>query len=78
MMCGSPEGLPHPALATDGPFPETKEMLGGYYIIECRDADQATAFAARIPVSKHGWIDVRPIVLWHPDIERITALGSAS
>ena len=53
-------------LTTDGPFPETKEVLGGYYIIECRNDEEAAEFALRIPVEKRAWVDVRPIALWHP------------
>ncbi len=47
---------------TDGPFAETREQLGGYYLIEAKDLDEATAIAARIPSAKHGSIEVRPIM----------------
>jgi hypothetical protein len=47
---------------TDGPFAETKEQLGGYYLIEAADLDEATAIAARIPSAGMGPIEVRPIV----------------
>jgi hypothetical protein len=47
---------------TDGPFAETREQLGGYYLIEARDLDEATAIAARIPSAKIGSIEVRPIM----------------
>ena len=46
---------------TDGPFAETKEQLGGYYLVEAKDIDEAISIAARIPGSKHGSIEVRPI-----------------
>lgn len=46
----------------DGPFAETKEQLGGYYIVEAKDLDAATAIAARIPGARWGSIEVRPIV----------------
>ena len=49
-------------LMTDGPFAETKEQLGGYYLIEATNLDQATAIAARIPGARSGSIEVRPIV----------------
>jgi hypothetical protein len=49
-------------LVTDGPFAETKEQLGGYYLIEAADLDEATAIAARIPGASFGTIEVRPIV----------------
>ena len=46
---------------TDGPFAETKEQLGGYYLLDCNDLDQALAAAAKIPGAKNGCIEVRPI-----------------
>jgi hypothetical protein len=49
-------------LVTDGPFAETKEILGGYYLIECDDLDTALAAAARCPGAQDGTIEVRPIV----------------
>jgi hypothetical protein len=48
-------------LTTDGPFAETKEQLGGYYILDCKDLDQAIEYAAKIPTAAHGSIEVRPI-----------------
>ena len=48
-------------LATDGPFAETKEQLGGFYIVECADLDQAIEAAARCPGARYGKIEVRPI-----------------
>ncbi len=47
---------------TDGPFAETKEQLGGYYLVEARDQDEAIAIAARIPSARMGSIEVRPII----------------
>jgi len=49
-------------LVTDGPFAETKEQLGGFYILECQDLDEAIELAARIPSAKDGSIEVRPIL----------------
>lgn len=49
-------------LVTDGPFAETKEQLGGYYLIEAKDLDDALSVAARIPSARWGSIEVRPIV----------------
>ncbi len=46
---------------TDGPFAETREHLGGYYVIEAKNLDEAIAIAARIPSAKHGSIEVRPV-----------------
>ena len=49
---------------TDGPFAETREQLGGYYLIEAKDLDAATAIAARVPSAKFGSIEVRPIMVF--------------
>jgi hypothetical protein len=49
-------------LTTDGPFAETKEQLGGYYLIEAKDLDDAIAVAARIPAVRSGSIEIRPIM----------------
>jgi hypothetical protein len=49
-------------LVTDGPFAETREQLGGYFLIEASDLDQAIAIAARIPGARHGTIEIRPVV----------------
>jgi hypothetical protein len=46
---------------TDGPFAETREQLGGYYLVDAKDLDEAIAIAARIPGARHGSIEVRPI-----------------
>ena len=48
-------------ITTDGPYAETKEALGGFYMIEARDLDEAIDAAARIPGARHGSIEVRPI-----------------
>jgi hypothetical protein len=48
-------------IATDGPFAETKEALGGFYLIDVRDLDEAIELAAMIPGAKHGSIEIRPI-----------------
>jgi hypothetical protein len=60
-------------MLTDGPFAETKEQLGGYYLLECKDLDDALNWAARIPEAKTGAIEVRPIM----DYEALQA-GSAN
>ncbi len=49
-------------LITDGPFAETKEQLGGYYLVEAKDLDEAIGIAARIPSARMGSIEVRPII----------------
>jgi len=46
---------------TDGPFAETKEQLGGYYLLNCDNIDQALEFAAKIPTAEVGSIEVRPV-----------------
>lgn len=51
-------------LMTDGPFAETKEQLGGYYLVEANDLDDALSIAARIPTAKTGSIEVRPLMVW--------------
>ncbi len=48
-------------LTTDGPFAETKEQLGGFFLIEAKDLDEATAWAAQIPSARLGSVEVRPI-----------------
>jgi hypothetical protein len=50
------------AQTTDGPFAETKEQLGGFYLIDAKDLDEAIAIAARIPSAKLGTIEVRPLM----------------
>jgi hypothetical protein len=58
------------ALTTDGPFAETKEQLGGYYLVEAKDLDEATKLAARIPGAKFGTIEVRPVMQLPADYPR--------
>jgi hypothetical protein len=48
-------------LTSDGPFAETKEQMGGYYVVDCKDLDEAIEVAARIPGARFGSIEVRPI-----------------
>ena len=51
-------------LLTDGPYAETKEQLGGFYLLECKDLDEALSWAARIPEAKTGTIEVRPVMVY--------------
>jgi hypothetical protein len=51
-------------LTTDGPFAETREQLGGYYLVEAKDLDTAIGIAARIPGAKSGSIEVRPVMIY--------------
>jgi hypothetical protein len=46
---------------TDGPFAESKEQLGGFYLLECKDLDEALEYAKRIPF-ENGWVEVRPVM----------------
>jgi hypothetical protein len=48
-------------LTSDGPFAETKEQIGGYYAVDCKDLDEAIEIAAKIPGARDGSIEVRPI-----------------
>lgn len=48
-------------LVTDGPFAETKEQIGGVFIIECENLDEAIEMAARVPLAEHGSVEIRPI-----------------
>ena len=49
-------------LVTDGPFAETREQLGGYFLVDARDLDEAIAIAARIPMARRGTVEVRPVI----------------
>ncbi len=49
-------------LVTDGPFAETREQLGGYFLIEANDLDEAIAIAGRIPMARRGTVEIRPVV----------------
>jgi hypothetical protein len=46
---------------TDGPFAETKEALGGFYLLECASKDEALEWAKKVPIGENGFVDVRPI-----------------
>jgi hypothetical protein len=51
-------------VTTDGPFAETKEQLGGYYVVEAKDLDEAIELAAQIPNARDGSIEIRPIMVF--------------
>jgi hypothetical protein len=59
-------------LTTDGPFVETKEQLGGYFLLEAKDINEAIQVAARIPGARHGCVEVRPVA---EDEQTLRALG---
>ncbi len=63
-------------VATDGPFAETKEALGGFYLIDARDLDEAIEVAARIPAATNGSIEIRPV--WELPAEYAMALADAA
>jgi hypothetical protein len=52
-------------VVTDGPFAETREALVGYYLVDARNLDEATAMAARIPTAKYGSVEVRPVMVYN-------------
>ena len=52
------------ALITDGPFAETHEQLGGYYVLECKDLDEAIAMAQKVPAALTGSIEIRPVAVF--------------
>jgi hypothetical protein len=51
-------------LESDGPFAETKEVLGGYFIVDCDSSDEAAEIASRIPVNERSWVEVRRAMLY--------------
>lgn len=55
-------------LTTDGPFAETKEQLGGFYLLDCANLDEAIAWAERIPAAAHGSVEIRPILRLDPEV----------
>jgi len=67
-------------LLTDGPYAETKEQLGGFYMLECKDLDEALAWAARIPEARTGSIEVRPVMIYDeiPAADGATSGAAAS
>ena len=56
-------------LTTDGPFAETKEQLGGFYLIDVESQEEAIEWAARIPSARSGKIEVRPLVMREAEVE---------
>jgi len=55
-------------LVTDGPFAETKEALGGYFLIEAESLDEAITWAAKIPTARYGVVEVRPVVMREAEV----------
>jgi hypothetical protein len=67
-------------LLTDGPFAETREQLGGYYLVNVKDLNEAISIAARIPAARWGTVEVRPVVELSnlPTEQEAGAVGGAS
>ena len=63
-------------MITDGPFAETREVMGGFYILDCKDLDEALEYAAKIPDAKYAGVEVRP-VMHVPDWEYGATAGYA-
>jgi hypothetical protein len=53
----------------NGPFAETHEQLGGYFMLDCKDLDEAIGWAAKIPYAKYGSIEVRPVITYRPSVK---------
>ncbi|MBA2488408.1 MAG: hypothetical protein H0V36_03670 [Chloroflexi bacterium] len=58
-------------MTTDGPFAETREALGGYYIFQCQDLDEAIEWAAKLPGSWRGSVELRPIREFSPEQQQV-------
>jgi hypothetical protein len=63
-------------VVSDGPFAETKEILGGYYIIDVPDLDAALGWAARIPSAPYGSVEVRPVMVFDQDPSATSEAGA--
>jgi hypothetical protein len=61
----APDGKP---VVTDGPFAETKEQLGGYYLVDVGSIDEALEWAAKIPGARHGSVEVRPVMVFEEEV----------
>jgi hypothetical protein len=60
-------------MTTDGPFAETREQLGGYYLVDAKDLDEAIKLAARIPGAATGSVEVRPVMIYSPELVQARA-----
>jgi hypothetical protein len=67
-------------MVTDGPFAETREQLGGYYLIEANDLDEAIGIAGRIPPARFGTIEIRPVmeIAGLPDDQSVDLAAASS
>ena len=57
------------AMITDGPFAETHEQLGGYYLLDCKDLDEAIRWAKKIPTATYGSVEIRPLNRWSQEAQ---------
>jgi hypothetical protein len=63
---------------TDGPFAETREQLGGFYLLDCGDLDEAARWASKVPgLAEDGCVEVRPVMDYGPDYEDPASAGQA-
>ena len=65
-------------LLTDGPFAETREQLGGFYLLECADLDEAGRWAGKVPSAAMGSVEVRPVITYDDRVARAQAGGAAA
>jgi len=65
-------------LTTDGPFAETKEQLGGFYLLDCKDLDEAIGYAAKIPGAQGGSVEVRPVMVFDQEGQEQGAAAEAA
>ena len=65
-------------LTTDGPFAETREQLAGFYLLECKDLDEAIEWAAKIPGAQSGTIEVRPVIDYEGRVARAQSPAATS
>jgi len=64
---------------TDGPFAETREQLGGFYVLDCQDIDEAAGWAAKVPdLGEGGSVEVRPVIDWAAEAEQFGAGASTA
>jgi hypothetical protein len=66
-------------MRTDGPFAETREQLGGFYLLECRDVEEAARWAAKVPdLGEGGCVEIRPVVDWTAEAEQASSEATSA
>ncbi len=63
---------------TDGPFAETREQLGGFYLLDCADLDEAIGWAAKIPGASDGCVEVRPVMVFDEHADQAAGSEAAA